>query len=154
MKGMGPIKLLACQGSTGSLHGLGVKPVCSDTNETTTVCRPAVCCCCYELNFTKCSFQFSFHFNRGLCDFVYNSIACHDICIWLKMLHKINEALLLNNVWWVQALDNELKDYFIHTCLGHSSSLPQLGLFEGWGQRTFGGWLPFEGCWSKLRVPL
>ncbi len=31
-----------------------------------TVCHPAVCCYCYELNFTKCSFQFSFHFNRGL----------------------------------------------------------------------------------------
>jgi len=54
----------------------------------------------------KGSFQFSFHFNRGLCGFVYNSIACHDICVWL-MLHTINEALLLNNVWWVQALDND-----------------------------------------------
>ncbi len=29
------------------------------------------------------------------------------------MLHKINKALLLNNMWWVQALDNELE--IIHT---------------------------------------
>ncbi len=39
-----------------------------------------------------------------------------------KLLHKINEALLLNNVWWVQALDNELENYFIHTCLGRVKS--------------------------------
>jgi hypothetical protein len=39
---------------------------------------------------------------------VYNRIARHDICIWL-MLQKLNEALLLNDVWWVQALDNESK---------------------------------------------
>lgn len=71
---------------------------------------------------------------RVLCDFVYNSIACHDICIWLEMWHKINETLLLNKVWWVQALDDELEDYFIHTCLGHSSSLPQLGFFGGWAK--------------------
>jgi hypothetical protein len=75
---------------------------------------------------------------------VYNRIARHDICIWL-MLQKLNEALLLNNVWGVQALDNEFEDYFIHTCLGHSSSLPQLGLFGGWCQRIFSGWLPFVG---------
>lgn len=82
-----------------------------------------------ELSFTKGSFQFSFHFNGGLCDLVYNGIACHDICIWLKMLHNINEGKLLYNVWWVQDLNKEFEDYFIQTWLGHSLSLPQLGCY-------------------------
>ncbi len=57
----------------------------------------------------------------------------------VKLVASLLVATLLPITGWVQALDNELEDYFIHTCLGHSSSLPKLGLFGGWGQRTFSG---------------
>lgn len=136
--------LLAGWCSRAPLQTCGLYPVCCDTNEALPVCCPAISSGADELNILHCSLKVFLHF---LCCFVslhFHRVTSHYRSIWLEVIHKALEGLLLNNPQRVQALNYKGKNMCIYTFLRDMPGFPQFQLLGCF----IGGFIapPFQAC--------